>query len=200
MSRKTSTIRLSHESFESRSMLAGDIQFGEPLTLDASIGDVGIGRIHPVDVNDDEIVDLVVGNSCADASVLLGNGDLTFGQKMPVYLGDGSADVVPTDLDLDGDLDLVNVTRFTNDDAVYAALNNGTTDGRWNGYSEPIRIEGRGANITSRDLNGDMFPDVFIAAGRRIGTVSVLLNTGVENGQWQGLAAPIENPSDGNFS
>ena len=47
--------RLSLEKLESRSMLAGDIQFADPLTVRGNAGAVGVGSIHAVDVNGDAV-------------------------------------------------------------------------------------------------------------------------------------------------
>ena len=78
------------------------------------------------DFNGDGKPDLAVANnSTHNISVLLGNGDGTFGAKTDYDVGQQAYGVVITDLNSDGKLDIVAETSFSLTEGVSVLLGNG---------------------------------------------------------------------------
>jgi len=127
------------------------------------------------DLNGDGRPDLAVANSgflANTVSVLLGNGDGTFGSKTDFGTGGGSSSVAIGDLNGDGrpDLAVANESFFT----VSVLLGNG--DGTFGSKTD----FGTGASpksVAIGDLNGDARPDLAVA-NDNANTVSVLLGNG----------------------
>ena len=96
--------------------------FASPTTYPGSQpfdGDLG-------DFNGDGKPDLAVANNLtSNISVLLGNGDGTFGTKTDYDVGQPADGVVITDLNSDGKLDIVAQTSFSLTASVSVLLGNG---------------------------------------------------------------------------
>jgi hypothetical protein len=125
------------------------------------------------DLNEDGNLDLATANfTPSTVSVLLGNGDGTFGATTDLATGLNPASVAIADLNADGNDDLVTVNYSANTASVL--LGNG--DGTFGGNTD----FGTGVNPASvavGDQNGDGKPDLAIA-NRFSNTVSVLLGIG----------------------
>jgi len=89
-----------------------------------------------------------------------------------VIAGEGSS-VTATDVDVDGDLDLIVVTRYPDD--IVVLLNNG--DGTFQIAGEPPPPGSAPAAAAVEDLNGDGYPDL-IVLDTPSNKVSVQLNNG----------------------
>jgi len=128
-------------------------------------------------------------------SVLLGNGDGTFGMKTNFVTGKNASSVAIGDVDGDGRPDLAVANEGANTVSVLLGNNDGSFG--------PKTDYGAGSGPTSvaiGDLNGDGRPDLATANGGS-NTVSVLLNVGGTNSvepdripTWFELAPPSPNP------
>ncbi len=123
------------------------------------------------DLNADGRLDLAVVNTNSNTvSVLLGNGDGTFGSRIDRPTGSGASSVAIADLNVDGRPDLVVANWGTN--AVQVLLGNGDgTFGPWTNFgagSTPL-------SVAIADLNADGRPDLATAGGSGL---SVLLGNG----------------------
>ena len=159
------------------SVLLGDGSGGFGPHSDFDTGDyptsVAIG-----DLDDDGNLDLVTSNqvgvrNLCTVSVLLGNGDGSFGPKTDYLTGDFPQQVAIGDLDADGDLDLATANFESLFNKVSVLLGNG------DGTFGPKTDYGTGrtpASVAIGDLNADGKPDLVTS---NWGTfVSVLLGTG----------------------
>ncbi len=156
----------------------GDGSFGTETDYDAGIQpySVAIG-----DVNADGKPDLAVANPnlngrSGTVSVLLGNGDGTFGVKTDIVAGVRPFSVAIGDLNADGKLDLAvaNIDSYGGPGTVSVLLGNG--DGSFGSKTD----YGTGISPNSvaiGDLNGDGRPDLAVA-NLNSNTVSVLLGHG----------------------
>ncbi|HTR96780.1 MAG TPA: FG-GAP-like repeat-containing protein [Candidatus Acidoferrales bacterium] len=137
------------------------------------------------DLNGDGHPDLAVANFDANtASVLLGNGDATFGHAPTFATGTTPLALVLADLDGDGRLDAV-TSNLTSGD-VSVLLGNG--DGTF-APQTLYSIGGPASGVAVGDLNGDGWPDIAVAS-EGTSTVAVLFNIG--SGKF---AAPVQIPS-----
>ena len=85
----------------------GDGTFGAARTFRVGSGHTGPSAVASADLDTDGHEDLVVSNSATDdVSVMLGNGDGTFGAAQNFPAGDLPAFVISPDLDADGIADL----------------------------------------------------------------------------------------------
>ena len=121
------------------------------------------------DLNGDRTPDLVVANSFAAVSVLLGNGDGTFGANTDLPIG-GATSVAIADLNADGKLDLA----VTGSNTVSVLLGNG--DGTFGAKTDFTTGPGP-ASVAIGDLNADGKLDLAVA-NLNSSTVSVLLGNG----------------------
>ena len=127
------------------------------------------------DFNGDGKPDLAVANnSTSNISVLLGNGDGTFGVKTDYDVGQPAYGVVITDLNSDGKLDIVAETSFSFTEAVSVLLGNGNgsfqthVDYSFSGFAQPN-------SILASDFNNDTKPDIVVINGSG---ATVLLGNG----------------------
>ena len=127
------------------------------------------------DFNGDGKPDLAVANnSTSNISVLLGNGDGTFGVKTDYDVGQPAYGVVITDLNSDGNLDIVAETAFSLTEGVSVLLGNGNggfqtrVDNLFSGSAQP-------KSILASDFNNDNKPDIVVINGSG---ASVLLGNG----------------------
>lgn len=119
------------------------------------------------DFNGDGKPDLAVGNNTSkNISVLLGNGDGTFGARTDYDVGQPAYGVVITDLNSDGKLDIVAETSFSLTEGFSVLLGNGNgtfqtrVDYLFPGMAQP-------KSILASDLNNDTKPDIVVANGRQ---------------------------------
>jgi hypothetical protein len=123
------------------------------------------------DLNRDGKLDLVtVSPSDNKVSVLLGNGDGTFGVQATYPVGSLARAVISTDVNGDGKLDLVALNQ--GDVSVLLGLGDGTF-----GTQASYAVAGNLLALTSGDVNGDGKPDLIVTDGAG-NTVSVLLGIG----------------------
>src|SRR5579885_289994 len=163
---------------------AGDYVLTAGATADLLPGEVEDLTLGPVaDVNGDGRPDLVtVDHNSYEVSVLLGNGDGTFGRPRFICYGYSAA---VADVNGDGKPDLL-VADYYSERAV-VLLGNG--DGS---FQDPILTPGTNAYfVAAADVNGDGKPDLLVGGYYSYG-VSVLLGNG--DGSFQD---PIPAASDG---
>ncbi len=128
------------------------------------------------DVNGDGKPDMAVANSVSSTenysvSVLLGNGDGTFGSAVNFATGSYPVSVAIGDVNGDGKPDLVVANNFGNSVSVLLGVGNGTF-----GAAATFAVGSSPRSVAIRDVNGDGKPDLVVANFG--GNVSVLLGTG----------------------
>jgi len=143
------------------------------------------------DFNGDGKPDLAVANnSTNNISVLLGNGDGTFGAKTDYDVGQPAYGVAITDLNSDGKLDIVAETSFSATQRVSVLLGNGNgtfqprVDYSFSGLAQP-------KSIVASDLNNDTKPDIVVINGSG---ATVFLGNG------DGTLKPPANYGSSNFA
>jgi hypothetical protein len=155
------------------------------------------------DLNEDGRLDLVTANRGlagpwpVTVSVLLGNGNGTFGAPSDLAAGQGTGDLIGGvriwDLNTDGHLDLV-VTNFASN-TVSVLLGNG--DGTF-GASAEYPAGNLPASVAVGDVDEDGTPDLAVAnlgnGSADVGCVSVLIGNG------DGSYKPYTSYSTGNIS
>ena len=151
--------RSSQDGENSEVIAAGD--FNHDGNLDVAVTNIGI-------------------NVFGDVSVLLGNGDGTFGPPTPYEVGGSTPVAVAVgDFNGDGNPDLAVVVTTTDSAAILLSNGDGTFQPAVN-YS----VEGSPQGLAIADLNFDGIPDLAVANecghidGCRNGTVSILLGNG----------------------
>jgi hypothetical protein len=147
----------------------GNGTFGSPVQIP---GSSGIQALAAGDLNGDGHPDLV-GMTSNSVLVLLNNGRGTFrvGQSFPATIG-GQAEVLISDLNADGHPDIVEMSFTT----ASTLINNG--DGTFrSGPTTTISGASALSAITSANLNGDRYPDLYAADGSS-GTIFALEGAG----------------------
>ncbi len=114
---------------------------------------------EPADFNHDGNADICVCNIANDTvSILLGDGDGTFGPQQLIVVGDGPRGIATLDVDGDGDIDIVN-TNY-NSGNLSLLLNDG------NGvFGAPTFFDGGGSgerSLATADMNEDGRLDLII--------------------------------------
>jgi hypothetical protein len=136
---------------------------------------VGFGpfAVTTADLNGDGDADLITANFGSDTvSVLLGNGDGTFGAQTTFAVGINPRSVTTADVNGDGRADLI--VANSGDDTVSVLL--GIGDGTF-GMQATFAAGSAPVSVTAADVNHDGRADL-ITANRNSDTVSVLLGTG----------------------
>lgn len=129
---------------------------------------------EPTDFNRDGKVDVCTANTNANSvSILLGNGNGTFGPQQQIMVGSNPNGITVLDVDGDGDIDIVNSNTTSGNLSVL--LNNGS------GVFGPATFFNGGVGgergITTADMNEDGILDL-VVAGWTSHEVSVLLGNG----------------------
>jgi hypothetical protein len=128
------------------------------------------------DLNDDGNSDLVIVNDFGGSlSVLLGNGDFTFGNAVALNVGESSEpeQAVVADLNGDGIPDIATSASLQDKVAVFVGQGNGSFAAALY-FTLPTGSVPLG--IVADDFNEDGKPDLAVEDGADPGTVSVLLN------------------------
>lgn len=171
----------------------GDGSFGQArnyYALDPNLGgnrDKGPTNVVAADFNEDGVLDLATANPVwnRQVSILIGNGDGTFGPPNVIDLGASvAAGLTFGDFDRDGHVDLVVANSFSE----YLSTLLGNGDGTFheptverNGYTYPYRygLNSRPAEVMSADLDGDGVLDVAVLGeGRGGDSLTPLLGDG----------------------
>jgi hypothetical protein len=126
------------------------------------------------DVNNDGKPDLIIANNAASGavSVLLGNGDGTFGSPTQFTTAPNPAVAVIGDINCDGKADIVTANQSAQSVSILLGNGDGT-------FATPQNIStGIGATaLAIADLNGDPYPDM-VVVNHASNTISILLGTG----------------------
>ncbi|MDC0711573.1 FG-GAP-like repeat-containing protein [Stigmatella sp. ncwal1] len=116
------------------------------------------GALAAGDFNRDDRLDLAFGDPAGDVQVMLGMGSGSFGAAAPLGVGLGTVALVVTELNRDGQLDLV-VARGTQG-LVSVAQGNG--NGTFS-VLPPVNTGGTPSDVVVEDLDGNGHPDVVVA-------------------------------------
>jgi hypothetical protein len=164
----------------------GDGTFQAAQNVDVAAGS-GVGSVTSTDFNDDGESDLAIVtnsfSSSGDVSVLLGNGDGTFGAPQPFGVGSGPRTVISADFNTRGGMDLAVANNGSDD--VSVLLGNGR-----GGFGAPQNFPAGGgpSGITSADFDANGEPDLAVANAHS-DDVSVLLDHGDVNFDTQNFGA-----------
>ena len=129
---------------------------------------------EPADFNRDGFVDICVANIAANSvSILLGNGDGTYGPQQQIAVGVAPRGIAVLDVDGDGDLDIVNTNANSSNLSILLNDGNGV-------FGSPSFFEGGGIQewaLAAADMNDDGVLDLVVGA-RFSATVIVNIGNG----------------------
>lgn len=152
----------------------GDGTFAPTLTYGS---DGSAENLVSGDFNGDGIPDVVMtnfnGNENTAVSILLGNGDGSFGATSSYTTGQTSVGIVTADFNGDGKPDLATVNIGSSNVSVLL----GTGKGKLANAVNYNVSSGQYGPLVSADFNGDKHPDL-ASVNYSAGTVSILLNQG----------------------
>ena len=138
----------------------------------------GVGEAETVvvgDFNRDGFLDVALSHLFAyQITILLGNGDGTFGNHKFYYTGGGPSGIIANDFNDDGQLDLVIVHTEDSNIAIMFGYSDGTFSSQTN---YPTAEYGTPYSITSGDFNSDGWLDVAIGMKQQK-CVGILLGQG----------------------
>ena len=135
---------------------------------------------------------VVVNGNSSTLSILLNNGNGSFGTATNLALGPAPQQVIASDFDDDGDVDLAVAHSQTND--LYLFLNDGA------GGFPPATIVSalQSRSLAPGDFDNDGDLDIASANGGFGGGILILLNNGTDAQQnWLGFAPGISYPDAG---
>ena len=116
---------------------------------------------EPADFNHDGLVDTAVCNiNTQSVSILLGNGDGTFGPQQEVTVGSAPRGIAVFDVDGDGDIDIVNTNWGSSNMSILFNDGSGV-------FGSPTFFEGGGSGewaLAAADMNDDGLLDLVIGA------------------------------------
>jgi hypothetical protein len=129
---------------------------------------------EPADFNADGNTDICVCNiSTSSVSILLGNGDGTFGPQQEITVGGDPRGIAVLDIDGDGDLDIANTNFSSNEMSILRNDGAGV-------FSSPFFFEGGGNgewSLAAADMDEDGLLDLVMGA-RFSADLHVLRNNG----------------------
>jgi subtilisin-like proprotein convertase family protein len=133
-------------------------------------------NVAVADFNNDSKADLAVTNQVSnDVSVLLGNGDGSFGAQTLVGVGSSPYAIVAGKFNADNNFDLAVTNSGSNNVSILLGNGNGT-------FSAPVNffVGSNPISIATGDFNNDAKADLAVAnfGGFFSGSVSILLGTG----------------------
>ena len=151
-------------------------------TASTAAGGEGPQRLALADFDGDGDIDLAMSNGFASSvvSVLLNNGDATFGPEQRISVNGGQVGIAAADLDGDGDRDLAvgGIGPLFNTSEITLLVNDGAGSFTVAGSVQAPTDEYIGAPLVAAgDLDGDGDADL-VAAGANSQTHVVLLNQG----------------------
>ncbi len=133
-------------------------------------------NVAVADFNNDTKPDLAVTNQVSnDVSILLNNGNGTYGTQSLVSAGTGPYSIVAGKFNADNNFDLAVANSSSNNVSILLGNGNGTFSAPANFFVGPSPI-----SIASGDFNGDTKPDLVVAnfGGFFSGSVSLLIGNG----------------------
>lgn len=142
--------------------------------------------IAAADIDGDGDLDLITANrETDDLTLLINQGDATFtdGGRLALSPGDGPRWVNASDIDLDGDIDLIAANKFGN--SITIKFNDGT-----GAFPEQMTagVATAPRAVITQDIDADNNPDILVASflsGN--GWVTVFRNRGRDANQWLGI-------------
>ncbi|MCX6339680.1 MAG: VCBS repeat-containing protein [Candidatus Aureabacteria bacterium] len=155
--------------YEARAQSGGAL-FSDPVTYNVGNGAAGIAL---GDFNGDKVLDIAIPNSDDnDVSILLGNGDGSFGAATDYAAGDSPCSIAVGDFNGDENLDIAMTN--SDDDSVSILIGNGA-----GAFAAPVgyTVGKSPCSIAVGDFNGDKNLDLAVVNGDSK-SISVLIGNG----------------------